>query len=65
MVVNNRSRGNVLDLSLETRAQMAFEAAFEKVLDQYASQGLLLSVWRDGKVVEVSAEELRKSSDLR
>ena len=60
-----KSPADVLVLPLEVRAQMAFEAAFEKVLDQYAKQDLPLSRGRDGKVVEISAEELRKSSDLQ
>ena len=61
----HKSPADVLALPLEVRAQMAFEAAFDKVLDQYAKEDLPLSLWRDGKVVDISAEELRKSSDLQ
>jgi len=55
-----KDSADVLALPLEVRAQMAFERAFEKVLAQYERLGLPLSIWQDGKVVEVSAEELRK-----
>jgi len=56
----NKTSANVLGLPLETRAQMAFEVAFEKVLDQYARLGLPLSISQDGKVVEVSADKMRE-----
>lgn len=53
---------NVLDLPLEERALMALEAAVEKVIEEHAREGLPLYIWRDGKVVAVPAEELRKRS---
>ena len=49
----------LLSLPLELRAEMAFTAAVEKVIEEHSRLGLSLPVWRDGKVVEVSAEELR------
>ena len=38
---------------------MALKAAFEKVIESHIRDGRPLYIWRDGKVVEVSAQELR------
>lgn len=51
---------NVLDLPLLDRAQMAMKAAIEKVIEEHAREGLPLYLWRDGKVVAVPAEELKR-----
>jgi len=53
---------NVLDLPLIERAFMALKAAVEKVMEEHARTGLPIYIWRDGKVVEISAEELRARS---
>jgi hypothetical protein len=50
---------NVLDLPLHERALMALEAAVEGVMEEHARTGYPVYVMRDGKVVEISAEELR------
>ena len=50
---------NVLDLPLEVRAEMAMQAAWEKLVVEHAKQGWPLVVSRDGKIVEVSPEELK------
>ncbi|MGO9271978.1 MAG: hypothetical protein ACLQOO_17220 [Terriglobia bacterium] len=50
---------NVLELPLEQRAEMAFKAAVEKVIVEHARLGLPMYIWRDGKMVELSPEELR------
>ena len=50
---------NILDLPLAERAEMALKAAFEKVIEAHIRNGRPISIWRDGKVVEVSAQELR------
>ena len=50
---------NVLELPLIERAEMALKAAVEKVMEEHAREGLPIYIWRDGKVVEVSPEELR------
>jgi hypothetical protein len=50
---------NVLDLPMQRRALMALEAAVEEVIEEHIREGLPLYIWRDGKVVAVSAEELR------
>jgi hypothetical protein len=38
---------------------MALKAAVEKVYIERARQGLPISIWRDGKIVELSPEEVR------
>jgi hypothetical protein len=50
---------NVLELPMGERAEMAIKAAFEKVIESHIRDGRPISIWRDGKVVEVSAQELR------
>jgi hypothetical protein len=50
---------NVLELPLEERAQMAMRAAWERVVEEHAREGLPIFVWRDGKIVEISPEELK------
>jgi len=56
---------NVLDLPLEVRALMALEAAAEKVWEEHAREGLPIYIWDDGRVVEVSPEEIRADLDRR
>ena len=53
---------DVLDLPLEVRAEMALKAAVQKAIDSRARGGLPVYIWRDGKVVEMSPEELRAHS---
>jgi hypothetical protein len=50
---------NVLELPLIERAEMALEAAVEKVMEEHAREGLPIYVLRDGKVIKVAPEELR------
>ena len=50
---------NILDLPLAERAEMALKAAVEKVVESHARDGRPLYIWRDGKVIEVSAQELQ------
>jgi hypothetical protein len=38
---------------------MAFREAVEEVIDEHARLGLPLYIWRDGKVVGLSAQEVR------
>jgi hypothetical protein len=54
-----RPPSNVLELPLEVRAQMAFKAAVEKAIIDHARRGLPMYIWRDGKTVELSPEELQ------
>ena len=53
---------NVLELPLEVRAEMALQAAVEKLIEEHAREGRPIYIWRDGKVVEVPPEELRAIS---
>ena len=56
---------NILELPLAQRAEMALKAAVEKVVEEHVRDGRPLYIWRDGKVgkvVEVSAQELREQS---
>lgn len=53
---------NVLELPLIERAEMAFKVAVEKVMEEHARLGLPIYVWRDGKVVEIPADELHANS---
>ncbi len=53
---------SVLRLPLEKRAEIAFKEAVEEVIDEHARLGLPLYIWRDGKVVGLSAEEIRHDS---
>jgi len=55
---------NVLDPPLAERGLMALKAAVKNVIEEHAREGLPVYIWRDGKVVAVSAEELRKQADL-
>lgn len=47
---------NILELPLGERAEMALKAAFEKVIESHIRDGRPISIWREGKVVEVSAQ---------
>jgi hypothetical protein len=49
----------ILQLPLARRAEMALKAAVDRVIHERARQGLPIFVWREGKVVELSPEELR------
>ena len=53
---------NILELPLFERATMALKAAVENAIEEHAREGLPMYIWRDGKVVAVPAEELRKKS---
>jgi len=58
----NRPPKSILRLPLGKRAEIAFKEAVEEVIDEHARLGLPLYIWRDGKVVGVSAQELRHGS---
>ena len=55
----------ILDLPMAERGLMALKAAVEKVIAEHAKNGLPIYIWRDGKVVEVPAAELRAGLDAR
>lgn len=50
---------NVLTLSLNVRAEMALRAAYEKVVIEHARDGRPMYIWENGKVVEISPEQLK------
>ncbi len=50
---------NVLELPLATRAEMALKEAVDEVIEEHIRKGLPIYVWRDGKVTEVTPEELK------
>lgn len=54
-----KSPGNILDLPLEQRAELALKAAVKKMIGEHARQGLPIYVWRDGAVVEIRPSELQ------
>ena len=43
---------------------MALKAAVEKVIIEHARRDLPIYIWRDGKVVEISPDELRARAIL-
>jgi hypothetical protein len=49
---------HVLGLPLEKRAEIAFKAAVAKAIDENARLGLPVYVGRDGKVIQLSSDEL-------
>lgn len=50
---------DILELPIEVRAQMAMKDAVEKVIEDHIRSGRPIHIWQDGKVVEISADELR------
>ena len=53
---------HVLNLPLEKRAEIALKAAVAKAIDENARLGLPVYVGRDGKVIQLSSDELRELS---
>jgi len=53
---------DVLRLPLQERAEMALKAAVQEVINDHAREGLPFYIWRDGRVVELSMQELRALS---
>jgi hypothetical protein len=54
---------SILRLPLEKRAEMAFREAVNEVIDEHARLGLPLYIGRDGRVVELSPDEVRGLSE--
>jgi hypothetical protein len=50
---------NLAILPMSVRAEMAMKAAYENLVIEHARQGRPIVVWRDGKMVEISPEELK------
>ena len=51
---------SILNLPLDVRAEMALREAVREALEEKARLGLPAYIWRDGKVVEVSPEEIKE-----
>jgi hypothetical protein len=49
---------NLLDLPLEVRAELAIKEAVQEAVEQHNREGLPIYIWRDGKVAELSPDEL-------
>lgn len=52
--------GNISDLPLNVRAEMALREAVRKALEENVRLGLPAYIWRDGKVVAVPPEEIKE-----
>jgi len=50
----------IAELPLEVRAEMALRKAFRGVCEENLRFGLPVHVWRDGKAVALSPEEIRE-----
>jgi hypothetical protein len=46
-------------LPLEVRAEMALKSAVEHLIEEHAREGRSIFVLEDGKVLEITAKELR------
>jgi hypothetical protein len=55
----------VLRLPIEKRAEIAFKIAVAKAIDEHARLGLPVYIWREGRVVELSPDEVRGVSGRR
>jgi hypothetical protein len=53
----------VLRLPIEKRAEIAFKIAVAKAIDEHARLGLPIYIWRNGRVVELSPDEVRNHSE--
>jgi hypothetical protein len=58
----NKPSKAILRLPLEKRAEIAFKIAVAKAIDEHARLGLPIYIWRNGKIVAVSAEQARRES---
>ena len=59
---NERIGKDILRLPMEVRAEMAFREAVEEVIDEHARLNLPLYIWRNGKVMALSARKIRSRS---
>jgi len=58
----SKTSKHLLSLPLEKRAEIVFKAAVAKAIDENARLGLPVYVGRDGKVIQLSPDELRELS---
>ncbi len=52
----------ILRLPLEKRAEIAFQIAVAKAIDEHARLGFPVYIWRDSRVVKLSPDEVLRSS---
>jgi len=60
-----KSNANPVELPLHERAALAMKTATEKLKVDHARRGMPLYVWQNGKVVEISAGQLRAELGLK
>jgi hypothetical protein len=58
----DKPSADILNLPLAVRAEMALKEAVQEVVEEHIRDGRPLYIWRDGKVVALSPQELRESS---
>jgi hypothetical protein len=63
--MTTKPNANSVELSLHDRAATAMKTAIEKLKLDHARRGLPLYVWEDGRVVEISAEQLKAELGLK
>jgi hypothetical protein len=51
---------NIRKLPLGRRAELAIKVAVRKAITRRSQLGLPIFIWRNGKVVEMSAKEIRE-----
>jgi len=51
-------------MPLVQRAEMAFRDAVREVVNEHADHGWPLYIWRGGKVIEISGEELKRMASI-
>lgn len=59
-MATNTKLADVLKLPLEVRAEIAMQDAVRDVVERAIREGRPIHIARDGKVVEVSGEELKQ-----
>lgn len=62
MAAKTRTRKNILRLPLQKRAELALHKAVQGVIEEHARLGLPLYLGREGKVVKLSPNKLRRLS---
>lgn len=51
-------------MPLQKRAEIAFKIAVAKAIDENARLGVPIYVWRDGRVIALSSDEVRVVSGV-
>ena len=55
----SKTPSKIVDLPRAERALMALKVAVKKAIRQHAREGLPISVWGNGKVLEIPSDKLR------